>query len=98
MTTLRQFKAMWEADGFVFREEARRRTREATWLLFGVTCPYGTSEYGRHLGLMVALAPRTREVIGHNIKNISDGSSQPWLQQVQEWWERHVAEGLVYAD
>lgn len=91
-----EFRAMWEKDGFVFREEDRRVKDDAVWVLYGVTCPYGTSVYGRHLGLMLALQHNTGEVLGHNIKNISDGSN--WYAQVQEWWERHVEEGLVYVD
>jgi len=91
---LRQFKRLWEKDGLEFIEEERRSLNGTTWILFDVVEPQSTYDYGRHYALMVVLGKRGK-VIAHNFKNISSATPGPWRQQVDAWWERHLAEGLV---
>lgn len=71
----------------------RRDAHGATWILYNVTEPHSTSNYGRHYGLYVVLNPKG-QIIAHNMHNTSNNGGN-WLQQVTEWWERHVKDGLV---
>ena len=87
---LQEFRRMWA--NCQMAELDRREAHGATWILYNVTEPASTSNYGRHYGMYVVLNP-AGQIIAHNIHNTSDGSN--WLQQVNEWWERHIKEGLV---
>jgi len=88
---LKQFRRMWSDCQLV--EIDRREAHNATWVLFNVTEPDSTSQYGRHYGLYVILNP-AGQIIGHNCHNTSDNGSN-WIQQIREWWERHLVEGLI---
>jgi len=88
---LKQFRRMWSDCSLV--EIDRREAHGATWILFNVTEPDSTTHYGRHYGLYVILNP-AGQIIGHNIHNTSQNGTG-WIQQVREWWERHLVEGLV---
>ena len=89
---LAEFRRIWADCNMI--ESDRREAHGATWILYKVTEPDSTSEYGRHYALYVALNP-VGQIIAHNLKNTSSGSSKSWTEQVYEWWERHVEEGLV---
>lgn len=98
MTQLYEFLHDWEKDDFIFKELDRPRiTREAKWYLYGVKLPYSSMEHGCHTALMVAVDPDTLEVLAHNFKNVSgEADYSGWLHTVRDWWDEHVAEGLVY--
>lgn len=103
MTQLYDFLHDWEKDGFEFKQLDRPKTTdEAKWYLYGVTLPYSSYDHGRHTALMVAVEPKTLEVLAHNFKNIhanGNGFNRgEWRKQILEWWDEHVAEGLVYKD
>ncbi|KKN46054.1 hypothetical protein LCGC14_0676730 [marine sediment metagenome] len=87
---LRDFRQMWEKDGLHFVEIERRKQGGATWILYNVTEPMSTSEYGRHYGLIVV--EKQRKVVAHNFKNTQGGN---WTRELTAWWEEHYAEGLV---
>src|SRR3990172_2195157 len=89
---LKQFRRMWSDCQLV--EIDRREAHGALWILYNVTEPESTSNYGRHYGLYVVLNP-AGQIIGHNMHNTSDNQDGNWIKQVKEWWERHLIEGLV---
>ena len=92
--TLAEFRQLWEGDGLHFVEEERRETDGATWILFAVTEPESTQDYGRHYALFVVIN-QAQEILAHNLRNLSERDGRPWREQVEEWWEEHLREGLV---
>ena len=92
--TLTEFKAMWTSDGLMMVEEENRQVNGYRWLLFAITEPASTNDYGRHYGLLVVVDAEEK-ILAHNFRNISSGDTRPYRQQVIQWFEEHIAEGLI---
>lgn len=90
---LAEFITMWEGDDLKMVEEERRIIDGATWILYSVTEVISTYDYGRHYALILVIN-KDEEVFSYNFLNIRSRDPQPWRPQVQDWWERHIAEGL----
>ena len=92
---LREFLEDWAKDGANTIEHERREKDGTTWILYKVTEPEGTSEYGRHYALFVCI-DAAEEIVAHNFHNTTgQRSDKSWYEQTQEWWEEHTEEGLV---
>lgn len=90
---LAEFRDMWSDCKLI--EEDRRMRDGATWILYSVTEIESTNNYGRHYAIFVVIRPDDKEVIAHNLHNTTDRDTTPYRQQIWEWWEKHLAEGLV---
>lgn len=93
---LSEFKQMWEADGTKFVKLDEQERGKEHWYLYSIHFPESTTNYGRHMAMLLQVHKDTREVIAHDTKNTSyahGGKAKPWTQEIQDWFDKHVAEG-----
>ena len=81
---------LWKQDGFEITEHDRRIQDGITWVLLTAYSRDFTDEYGRHMGLMVALDKG--EIVAHDFINLRD-STNP-TRQTMEWFEENIQAGL----
>lgn len=68
--TLREFLRMWRADKTVLVLESTRRRGPKEMRLYSALLPY-SSDYGRHLAILLEIDRSTREVLNHELINLS---------------------------
>jgi len=93
---LSEFKEMWEKDGFTFAKQDEQVRADGHWYLYNVHLPYGSSDYGRHMAILLQVHKETREVMAHDVKNttsFNNSKPAPWTTEIQAWFNRHVREG-----
>lgn len=91
---LTEMIADWHKEGVSLIEATREQKDGATWILYKVTEPASTSQYGRHYALIVTIN-RKDEVVAHNFHNTSSHNARGFFEQCQDWWKEHLEEGLV---
>lgn len=87
---LSDFKAMWERDGTRLVEQERRVVDGCTWLLYAVYFPSSTSEYGRHMAMILKVDTKTQEILMHDLRNIQGEARGAWHQGIDQWFREHV--------
>ena len=87
------FKTMWEQDGTKLVLIDRREEQNTYWILYAVHFPESTIDYGRHTGLLIAVDKRTDVILAHELNNQRMVYSS-YTQFIQDWFERHVRDGL----
>lgn len=94
MTRLSEMIEAWSKEGVTLIEVTREDKDRATWILYKVTEPASTSDYGRHYALILAIN-KAEEVVAHNFHNTSSHGSRSFFEQCLDWWKEHLEEGLV---
>ncbi len=83
---------MWEKDNFKFTELGRKKKNGLTWILYSMNIPYHTDEYGRHMGMAVAI-DKTKNIMFHdtiNMQSYDPNMTANWTQEIQNWFDKVV--------
>lgn len=81
---------MWEKDGFEFTEHDRVNQNGITWLLLTAYSRDFTDDYGRHMGITLAL--KDNEIVAHAMCNLQR-STNPTTETIN-WFKANVSKGV----
>ncbi len=87
---LRDFLRMWRSDGTKLVRQDHRVVNGATWILYSVYFPQSTQDYGRHMGMIIKVNTRTRVILMHDLKNLTNEVKENYRQGIDAWFEEHV--------
>lgn len=90
--TLTEFKKLWETDGtkLVELEKRNLHDKDELWLLLAVYLPESTYDYGRHMALIIKCNAKSKEILMHDVRNLSGEVTSFSESEVSDWFERHV--------
>lgn len=87
---LGEFIEMWESDGTRLVKEGKKRHNGHIWLLYSVYFPESTSGYGRHMAMILKVSSRNKEILMHDLKNITGEVTGNYRQGIDDWFGSHV--------
>jgi hypothetical protein len=85
--TLERFLKLWTEDGTRLVEHDRQVRNGFLWILYGVYFPESTVDYGRHVALLLKIDGQTKEILGHDMHNITGET----VHREVGWFLDHVA-------
>ena len=87
---LRGFLQMWRSDGTKLIRESHKIVNGATWFLYSVYFPDSTLNYGRHMAMILKVNTKTRIILMHDLKNLTDKVKENYRQGIDTWFEEHA--------
>lgn len=87
---LRDFLRMWRGDGTKLVREKCRVMDDATWFLYSVYFPQSTADYGRHMAMILKVDIKTRIILMHDLKNLTDKVRENYRQGIDAWFSKHA--------
>ena len=87
---LRDFLRMWRSDGTKLIRESCRALNGATWLLYSVYFPDSTIAYGRHMAMILKVNTKTRVILMHDLRNLTNEVKENYRQGIDAWFEEHA--------
>jgi len=87
---LDDFIKMWTEDGTRLIEQDRRELNGSIWLLYSVYFPESTSDYGRHMAMLLKVDAKTDVILLHDLENLTGSIIGGSYRSLEEWFERHA--------
>jgi len=88
----------WEKDGFKLVLLKETEQDKVLWQLYSIHVPYEAEDYGRHMGALLAVDKKNKQIIAHDTTNdfVHGGSTvdRNPSQGIYSWFSRHVTAGL----
>lgn len=89
--TLREFLKMWRADLTVEKiipapGIAKVQNEDFCYLLYYVLYKKREVDYGRHAGLRIKVNRITKEILEHDIVNMTQDARGNWIEKLGAWF------------